>query len=141
MSGSLGGANSLSGVVSDIIAGITMPVYAPAIEAQIAIASADQKTAVALYNQAVLNALEEVETALFNDNIFAEREEFLISQVESDARALEIYRKQFEIGKISVLPLLQVQTRYVGSQIVLTRVRNERLSQRIDLHLALGGSF
>jgi hypothetical protein len=80
-------------------------------------------------------------TLEFNDNIFAEREEFLRSQVESDARALGIYRKQFEVGQISALPLLQVQARYVGSQIVLTRVRNERLSQRINLHLALGGSF
>jgi multidrug efflux system outer membrane protein len=141
ISGGLGAANTLSGGVGSVLAGIGMPVYAPALEAQVAIANADQKAALAAYGQAVLRATEEVETALFNERIFAEREQFLASQVASDERALAVHQKQFEVGKTSILPLLQVQARYIGSQVLLTRVRNERLSQRIDLHLALGCSF
>ena len=141
ISGSLSGATSLSGIVSNMLAGVTVPLYAPALEAQIAIATADQQAAVAAYGQAILVALKEVETALFNEQIYAEREQFLESQVTSEARALEVYRKQFEVGQISILPLLQVQARYIGSQVVLTRIQNERLALRIDLHLALGGSF
>jgi hypothetical protein len=37
--------------------------------------------------------------------------------------------------------VLQVQSRTLGSEVLLLRIRNERLSQRVDLHLALGGSF
>jgi hypothetical protein len=34
-----------------------------------------------------------------------------------------------------------MQSRWIGARIALLHVRNERLAQRIDLHLALGGSF
>jgi len=140
-SGGLGGASDLAGVVGNFMAGVIVPIYAPALKAQIEIASADQKAALAAYGQAVLRALEEVETALFNDHIIGERELFLRAQVEGNHRALEIYRKQLEVGKIAALPVLQVQARYVGSRVLLTRMRNERLAQRVALHMALGGSF
>jgi outer membrane protein TolC len=61
--------------------------------------------------------------------------------VESNRKALAIHRKKLGVGQISALPVLQVQARLVGSQVLLTRVRNERLAQRVDLHLTLGGSF
>ncbi len=140
-SGGLGGASDLAGVVGNFMAGVAVPIYAPALQAQIAIASADQQAALAAYGQTVLRALEEVETALFNDYILAEREQFLSAQVEANRKALEIHRRQLEVGKITTLPVLQVLARYVGSQVLLTSVRNQRLAQRVDLHLALGGSF
>ena len=140
-SGGVGGAGALTGVIANVASGVVVPVYAPALEAQIAIASADQKAALAAYGQAVLRALEEVETALFNDHIFGERERFLAAQVDSNRKALDIHRKKLEVGQISALPLLQVQARLIGSEVLLLRVRSERLTQRTDLHLALGGSF
>ena len=140
-SGGLGGSTALAGVVGNFLGGVAVPIYAPALQAQIAIATADQQAALAGYGQAVLRSLEEVETALFNDHIFAEREQFLRAQVDGNRKALEIHRKQLEVGMINALPVLQVQARFVGSQVLLTRIRNERLAQRVDLHLALGGSF
>ncbi len=140
-SGGVGGASALTGVVANFASGVIVPIYAPALKALIAIASADQKAALAAYGQAVLRSLEEVETGLFNDHIFGEREQFLAAQVESNRKALAIHRKKLEVGQISALPVLQVQARLVGSEMLLTRVRNERLAQRTDLHLALGGSF
>jgi NodT family efflux transporter outer membrane factor (OMF) lipoprotein len=140
-SASLSGATALGGIAGDLLSGVTVPIYAPALQAQIAIATADQEVALAAYGQAVLRSVEEVETALFNDHIFGEREDFLALQVENNRKALAIHRKQLEVGMIGALPVLQVRTRYVGSQVLLTRVRNERLAQRVDLHLALGGSF
>jgi NodT family efflux transporter outer membrane factor (OMF) lipoprotein len=140
-SGGVGGASALTGVVANFASGVVVPIYAPALKAQIAIASADQKAGLAAYGQTVLRSLEEVETALFNDHIFGEREQFLAAQVENNRKAFAIHRKKLEVGQISALPVLQVQARLVGSQVLLTRVRNERLAQRVDLHLALGGSF
>jgi NodT family efflux transporter outer membrane factor (OMF) lipoprotein len=140
-SGGLTGSTALAGTVGNFVSGVAVPIYAPALQAQIAIASADQRAALAAYGQAVLRALEEVETALFNDHLLDEREQFLAAQVAGNRRALDVHRKQLQVGMIGALPVLQVQARYVGSQVLLTRIRNERLAQRVDLHLALGGSF
>ena len=127
--------------MGNFVSGVAVPIYAPALQAQIAIASADQQAALAAYGQTVLRSLEEVETALFNDHLLEERELFLAAQVAGNRRALDVHRKQLQVGMITALPVLQVQARYVGSQVLLTRIRNERLAQRVDLHLALGGSF
>jgi hypothetical protein len=34
-----------------------------------------------------------------------------------------------------------MQSRWVGARVGLLRVRNAQLAERVDLHLALGGSF
>jgi hypothetical protein len=39
------------------------------------------------------------------------------------------------------LNVLQMQSRWVGARTGLLRVKNARLAERINLHLALGGSF
>ena len=40
-----------------------------------------------------------------------------------------------------LLSVLQMQSRWIGARVNLLNVRNQRLAQRINLHLALGGSF
>jgi outer membrane protein TolC len=40
-----------------------------------------------------------------------------------------------------VLNVLQIQARVLAARSALIRIQNERLATRIDLHLALGGSF
>jgi outer membrane protein TolC len=37
--------------------------------------------------------------------------------------------------------VLQMQVRVVGAQIALVDIRNDQLINRVNLHLALGGSF
>ena len=48
---------------------------------------------------------------------------------------------QYEAGALDFLSVLQLQTRTLNSQITLVRIQNTWLAQRVDLHLALGGSF
>ena len=50
-------------------------------------------------------------------------------------------RTLHEIGKIDLLSVLQMQARGVGPQIALVNIRKDRLITRVNLHLALGGSF
>jgi hypothetical protein len=45
------------------------------------------------------------------------------------------------MGEIEALTLLQMQTRWIGSRISHVNIQNQQLVQRINLHLALGGSF
>jgi len=40
-----------------------------------------------------------------------------------------------------LLSVLQMQERVISSKVAWINIRNSRLAQRIELHLALGGSF
>jgi outer membrane protein TolC len=48
---------------------------------------------------------------------------------------------RYEEGGTDLLSVSQIQSRWVAARIALLRIQNERLAQRINLHLALGGSF
>jgi NodT family efflux transporter outer membrane factor (OMF) lipoprotein len=111
------------------------------LQAQVEISTAEQEAAVAGYGQAALRAFGEVEQALSNESLMAEREDFLSSVVQDNTRAYEASKTQYDVGKIDMLSLLQMQARVLGSRAALVHIRNARLAQRVDLHLALGGSF
>ena len=137
-----GTASSISDFVGGLAAGIFAPLYTGgALEAQIDIANADQKAAIAAYGATVLQAFQEVETSLANEDLFSQREGFLASAADNNFKAYELARVQYDVGKIDLLSLLQMQTRWLGARIGLIRIQNERLAQRVNLHLALGGSF
>lgn len=60
--------------------------------------------------------------------------------MRSQERALELARIQYDVGMIDLFTVLQQQALYVERSKLL-RVRTERLIQRVNLHLALGGAF
>ena len=123
-------------------AGVFAPLFdGGALEAQLDAANSDQEAAIANYGLAVLDALQEVEAALTNEALLAEREEFLRAAMENNFAAYQLSTKRFDIGEIESLNLLQVQTRWIGSRISHINIQNQQLAQRINLHLALGGSF
>jgi outer membrane protein TolC len=70
-----------------------------------------------------------------------ERAGFLADAVENNESALGITIIQYDVGQVDFLSVLQLQARTLNSQISLIRIKNARLAQRVDLHLALGGSF
>jgi len=111
------------------------------LQAQVDINTAEQEAAVAAYGQAALRAFGEVEQALSNESLMEEREAFLSSVVEDNTRAYEASKAQYDVGKVDMLSLLQMQARVIGSRAALVHMKSARLAQRVDLHLALGGSF
>jgi multidrug efflux system outer membrane protein len=132
----------LGDAISNLGAGLVAPLYTGgAIEAQLAGATASQEAALAAYGLAALNAFEEVETALTNERLLAEREQFLSAVVDNEFEAYKIQTIRFEEGGADMLSVSQIQSRWVAARIALLRIENERLAQRINLHLALGGSF
>ncbi|MHC4611721.1 MAG: efflux transporter outer membrane subunit [Planctomycetota bacterium] len=138
----VGGSSDLDNAIGSLAAGLFAPLYAGgALEAQLDAANADQKAAIAAYGQTVLLAFEEVENALTNETLYAERQGFLQFAVDENFRAYELSRVQYDVGKVDLLSVLQMQARWIGARIGLIRIENERLAQRINLHLALGGSF
>ena len=139
---SLTAGAGLGDAISDLSAGLIAPLYTGgALEAQLEGATASQEAAIAAYAVAVLNAFEEVETALTYETLLMEREGFLRSVVENEQKAYQIQRDRYDLGAIDLLGVLQMQSRWIAARIALLRVQNERLARRINLHLALGGSF
>jgi len=142
LSASVGGSSDLDDVIGNLGAGLFAPLFTGgALEAQVEQATADQEAAIAAYGQSLLEAFEEVETALTNEGLFAEREDYLRSSEENSRKAYDMSRTRFDVGQTDLLSVLQIQAQWVGARVGVVNIKNDRLTQRVDLHLALGGSF
>ena len=136
------GYTSLTDFISQLTAGIVAPLYTGgALEGQLDVATADQNAAIAAYGQSVLTAFGEVENTLANERTFARRQLLLEKVVEDNQNAYQLARKQYDVGRIEILGVLQIQARVLAARSALIRIQNERLATRIDMPLALGGSF
>ena len=108
---------------------------------QVEIETENQKIALANYSDTALKAFSEVEQALSNEKLLAERQGFLEIAVEENAASYELAKLQYEAGRIDLLSLLQTQARVINSKSALVSLKRSRLTQRVDLHLSLGGDF
>jgi outer membrane protein TolC len=138
----VGASSSVSDLIFDLGAGMVAPLFrGGALEAQVDSADAQQRAAIAAYGQAVLKAFEEVEAGLTNGKLYDEREEYLQAVLAENTAAWELAKTQYDVGKVDLLSVLQMQARVVGARIALVNIRNDQLINRVNLHLALGGSF
>ena len=112
-----------------------------ALKEQVVVRTAEQKAAIMLFGQSSLNAFNEVEIALDGEAILTKRERYLKGALDDNQEALDVAQKQFDAGKLDLLSVLQMQERVISAKIAWINIRNARLAQRIELHLALGGSF
>ena len=95
------------------------------------------------YQQAALEAFREVESTLDADRSLAAQEKFLETEVQQAALAEKQATRDYADGVegADILNVLESQRRANNARATLIRLRNERLLNRIDLHLALGGDF
>ena len=118
------------------------PVYqGGALKTQVEIRTLQQKEAVAEYARMALRALADVENALAASDTLSQREAVLRQSMSDSRRALELAQLSYEVGKTDLRPVQQQQLSLQSAQLALLRVQSEQLSQRTNLHLALGGSF
>jgi outer membrane protein, multidrug efflux system len=118
------------------------PVYSGgALETQVVIRTLEQKEAVAQYAQLALRALGDVENALAAGRTLAEREQLLQRIVADNQRVLELVKTSYRVGRGDLRAVQQQQITLHSAQLAALRVQSEQLTQRTNLHLALGGSF
>jgi outer membrane protein TolC len=55
--------------------------------------------------------------------------------------AFDMAQKQYDVGQVDLLSTLQLQAKWVSSRVSLLRIKNQRSTERINLHLTLGGDF
>jgi NodT family efflux transporter outer membrane factor (OMF) lipoprotein len=147
--------SSVSGISSDLFvlkernnpvwsfgANLLMPVFrGGALKTQVEIRTAEQKQAVAAYASVGLRAFGEVESALASEIAAREREQILNQTLADNQRALDIVRTQFKVGSTDLRFVTQRQLALSSTSAAVIRMQAEQRVQRVNLHLALGGSF
>jgi len=136
------GPNSINDAITNLAAGLFAPLYTGgAIEAQVAVANAEQKAAIAAYAKTALKAFQEVENALASEKHLAARLGYVSTMVKEYKTAYDMTVERYRIGDSSVLDIIIVQSKWVAAEIKKMQVLKQRLANRVNLHLALGGSF
>ena len=131
-------------LVSTIAANLTQNLYtAGADQAEARAALARNEAAIHDYAQSSLEAFREVEAAIAAETSLQAQEGFLQKEVEQAALAEKQAERDYSEGieGADILSVLESQRRANNARSSLIRLKNERLQSRIDLHLALGGSF
>lgn len=123
-------------------AGMFVPIYeGGALRAEVRIATAQEQQSIAYFGKVALTAFAEVEVALTNEELLAKSLPLTEGAVDAHSQAVRIAKIRYQAGAIDLLSLLQLQEGEIASQGELIRLKNAQLANRINLHLALGGSF
>ena len=123
-------------------AGLLQPIFLGGLlQAQVDARTAEQKAAIADYGKVGARAFDEVEGALSAGFTAAGREEILVRAVRENERAFELANVRFRVGSIDLRGVQQQQLTLYAARVTLLRVQSERLVQRVNLYLALGGGF
>ncbi len=123
-------------------AGITAPIFlGGALKAQVDIRTAEQRAAVADYGRIGAQAFAEVENALSSGFTLDRRIPTLEASAAENDRALELAKVRYRVGTADLRAVEQQRLATAAARSALTRATSERLVQRVNLHLALGGGF
>ncbi len=111
------------------------------LKADVEIADARQRVAVEQYAGKVLNAFNEVEHSLSTEASLRARSRSLRDAAGQAAAAHRLAKLRYQEGESDLLDVLQLHQRVLEIEQSLYRVELLALSERINLHLALGGDF
>jgi outer membrane protein, multidrug efflux system len=122
--------------------GSVIPIYeGGALRARVKITTAQQAQAVASYGSVVLNAFKEVEDVLASEQILDKRLGYEQRALEDRIATVRLATVQYQAGRRDLLWVEQLQTEQLAVESNVIQLRNAQIANRIQLHLALGGSF
>lgn len=123
-------------------ASLLQPVFnAGALQAQVRIRTEQQKLALAEYGRIGARAFGEVEGALSAQFAADRRASLLAAAVRENEQALDLAKVRYEVGSGDLRGVRQQQLAVCGAQSALLGVQADRLVQRVNVYLALGGGF
>jgi outer membrane protein TolC len=138
----LGDLLSAERVVWTILGNLVQPIFQGGrLLAQVDARAGRKAEAIATFAQQALGAFSEVEQALAVDSLLATREEALRRSAQNAEVAVVIAQNRYAQGIENLIVVLESQRRALDARSAWLAVRRERLENRIDLHLALGGGF
>ncbi|WP_135211380.1 efflux transporter outer membrane subunit [Vitreimonas flagellata] len=127
-------------MVSNLIGGITMPIFnGGALLSESRASVADRRAAAAGYVRTSIAAWREVEGTISADTSLETRErQFSIAADEARA-AQELAEREYSRGVATLFDLIDAYTRRIDAERGLISARADRVSNRIAYHVALGG--
>lgn len=133
---------NLDNLVWSIVASITQPLFQGGrLQAERWLDEAGKREAVAEYSKTVLNAFREVETALAAEPLLEQQEQNQRFAFEEASRAADLAVSRYTSGLTDIITLLDTSRRTFDAESSLLDIQLQRLLNRVDLYLALGGSF
>lgn len=141
-SGSLSNLLDPANVAWTIAGNLVAPLFdGGARDSQVQISTAEQKQAVAAYGQAALDAFGEVESNLDQGVVLDQRKTSLTQAASEAAEAYRVARLRYDEGETDLIDVLSIQQRVFATQSNLVSIERQRLEQRVNLNLALGGNW
>jgi outer membrane protein TolC len=129
-------------IVWNAATSIAQPVFeGGSLRAQARRALAQNEESIRSFAATVLRALREVESALAAERSLAQQEAFLAVELRQANLAEKQALRDYSEGIVQILSVLEAQRRAVAARNSMIALRNQRLQNRVDLHLALGGDF
>ena len=127
-------------MVSNLVAGITMPIFrGGALMSEARASVNDRQAAASDYVRTSIAAWREVEGAISSDQSLEVREtQFAIAAEEARA-AQELAEREYTRGVATLFELIDAYTRRIDAERGLITARAARVSNRISYHVALGG--
>ena len=131
-------------LVSSISASLTQSIFdGGALRADATAAVANNRAAIYDFANVALRAFREVESALAAEDWLAQQEFFQRKSLKQAALAEKQAGRDYAEGieGTDILSLLESQRRASNARNSLILLQNQRIQNRINLHLALGGDF
>ncbi|MGI9304807.1 MAG: efflux transporter outer membrane subunit [Gammaproteobacteria bacterium] len=129
-------------IVWTLASNLAAPVFQGGrLRAEVERARARDEELLAAYAQTALQAFQEVETAMSAEAWLADQEAALQIAANESKEAEVLALEQYRDGLAGIVTLLESQRRSFDSQSALIQTANQRLQNRVDLYLALGGDF
>ncbi len=127
-------------LISNLIAGITMPIFnGGALIAESRASVNDRRAAASDYVRTSIAAWREVEGAISADQSLEIRETEFARAAEEARAAQELAEREYARGVATLFELIDAYTRRIDAERGLIAARAQRVTNRISYHVALGG--
>ena len=126
----------------NIVMSLTQPLFQGGrLRAQIRQSLIRNQIQVDSFVASALQAFREVESALNRDRSLGAQQQYLEVELDQANLAETQANRDFTEGIITIIQVLEAQRRAVSARNAMISLKNQRLQNRISLHLALGGDF
>ena len=149
LTGSLGGAsNELSSILDpakiawQIAGNLLVPVFdGGRLQREVDIATIEQEQALLTFAESALEAFSEVEQNLDQGQVLLARQIALKEVKQEIDKAYQIAELRYNEGESELIDVLNIQQRVTQADSNLIAIQRALLEQRINLYLALGGTW
>ncbi|WP_424244639.1 multidrug efflux system outer membrane protein [Elusimicrobium posterum] len=140
------GSSALSNLFSNglwnFAANLATPIFQGGkIKAEVEEYSAKERELVANYEKTVQNAFKDTYDALTANRINRQTYEAAHNQSQALSRSLDLVKKQYDAGLVSLLDVLDVERNFLSAQINEASVIQNELNGVVDVSKALGGGM